>query len=393
MAYIEDILTDLYDNYVDRVVVQQRDLLIFSSFYNIYKRGDSLTKSQGNLLLKLLKRYDEVFSSIGFDYKDSLENPEWRSRFRALDLTKKLYAEKDSSGMSWVMIKFPFQLKEEFEKEAGAGGMHTGAWDSENKCRKFQVQNANFVMLQDFAVKHQFQIDETFIELMSEYEEILSQQENIIPGCNIFDGQVKIFNASEETMQWWDENCKKIIIDDLLLAKSMGYCYQAKPVSPVEQIAASKETTFWIEAPRDFLNLSKSIQGKTCVILDRATSNFEWLRAFTKVAEDVGFTKEEIKICFRSESQDDHGFNQWVRDSGYGGKVDTGRLLIFNHKPAKWVFKSPNDVKIIAANNIYPPTDAITRDWMNHHPCVIYLGDIKPSKSKDKKIVKLQANY
>lgn len=389
MAYIEDILTELYDNYVDRVIVQQRDLLIFSSFYNIHKRGDSLTKSQGNLLLKLLNRYEDAFSAAGLNYSDELKSPEWRSKFRALDLTRKLYVEKDDSGMTWVMVKFPYQLKESFEKEIGKNGAYTGAWDSELRCRKFQVQHANFVNLQEFALANQFQIDETFVAAMSEYEEILAQQENIIPCCNIVDGEVKPLNASEEVLQWWEENREKSLADDLMLAKAMGYFYIGKPTTTIEKIASNDLTNFWHESPRVFLELAKQLKGKTCVILDRATREFNWLRAFTAVAEDVGFSKEEIKVCFRSEVAEDNGFNQWVKDSGYGGKVDTGKLLIFSHKPAKWVFKSPNDVKIIVTNNIYPPTDAITRDWMGHHPCVVYLGEIKPSKSKDKKIVKL----
>jgi hypothetical protein len=35
------------------------------------------------------------------------------------------------------------------------------------------------------------------------------------------------------------------------------------------------------------------------------------------------------------------------------------------------------------------PTSVLTKDWFNTHPCTVYLGDIKPSHTKDKRIVEL----
>jgi hypothetical protein len=66
-----------------------------------------------------------------------------------------------------------------------------------------------------------------------------------------------------------------------------------------------------------------------------------------------------------------------------------GRILIFNHRPAKWIFNSISDIKILVSNSLYPSTSLITREWFESHPCVIYLGDIKPSESRNQKIVEL----
>lgn len=384
MIYVEDILTELYTNHITHVDILSRDFLILDSFYNIHTRGDSLTKSQGSLLVRLLKKYSLQFTKIGFDYASLLENPEWKSRFRALDLTKKLYVEKDSGGILWLMVKFPYQLKELFDK----ANTDRGFWDSERKCRKFQFYSANLMQIYEFAVDNQFQIDESFISAMAEYEEILSQQDNIIPTCEIVDGKVKLVNAGEEATQWWEENFKNSIPNDLLLAKSMGFRYSSPPSSKIEKIAATSETHFWDKSHKEILELCKVIDGKTCLILDRTHERFDWIKSFTKTAEEAGFSKDEIKICFRLGKEHEE-FNNWIKENGYGGKVDTGRLLIFTHKAAKWVFKSIKDVKIIATNNVYPPTDLLTRDWMNSHPCVIYLGEVIPSKLKERTIVNL----
>jgi len=385
MAYIEDILVNLVDNYERQVIVLTRDSMIFNSFYNIHVRGDSLTKSQGNLLVKLLAKYQDVFSAVGFDYSDAIKDPAWKSRFRSLDLSKRVFVEKDDTGTPWIYVKFPYQLKEAFEKEV----MGSNPFDSNKKARRFYLYNANILQINEFATNNGFELDESFLQVMADFEEIIFQQENIIPCCDIVNSEVVLKNTSEEVLEWWESNRYKNVNDDLLLAKSMGFPLSKPATTIIEKIAAEECTDFWIESPREFLNLIKDLSGKVVMVLDRAHNNFNWLKEFTNIAENIGFTSDEIKICFRADKDQNQELNQWIKDRGYGGKVDDGKILIFSHKPAKWVFKNINDVKIVATNNLYPPTDSVTKDWFANHPCLIYLGDIKPSKSKDRKIAKL----
>ena len=53
------------------------------------------------------------------------------------------------------------------------------------------------------------------------------------------------------------------------------------------------------------------------------------------------------------------------------------------------MFKDSIDVKMLVTNNIYPPTNTMTKDWFNSHPCVVYLGDTKPTEQRGQKIVEL----
>jgi hypothetical protein len=389
MIYIEDVLTDLVDNYENKVVIPSCDSIIFSSFYNIHHRGDSLTKSQGNLLIKLLTRYQETFTNVGFDYSAPLKEPAWRSSFRSLDLSRKVFVEKDENNIPWVYVKFPYQLKESFEKEVMTAYSTPNNFDAVKKSRKFDLYKCNMLQIYEFAVNNGFTIDDSFSQAMADFEEIISQQEDILPSSIIVDNTVKLNNASEDVLEWWESNRYNNINDDLMLAKSMGFILNKTPTNIIEQIAANDATDFWIESPRRFLQLLKTLSGKVVMVLDRAHNNFRWIKEFTDVAENIGFTSDEIKICFRADKDQNQELNQWVKDRNYGGKVDDGKILIFSHKPAKWIFKNVNDVKIVATNNLYPPTDSVTKDWFSNHPCLIYLGEIKPSKSKDRKIAKL----
>lgn len=388
MRYIEDILTTIAVKYNNLIEIEARDLLVIESFYEICQRGESLTKNQGTYLLKLLKKYQEIFREAGLDYIEKLKDPLWKTRFRVLDLSKKLYVEIDED-VPYIWMKFPYSLKEQFEKEFGSNLKNLGCWDNTKKARKFNLYECNPIHLNDFAIKHGFEISENFIELMANLEEILSQQEMISPRSQIINEKVFLINASNETHSWWNQYKTGNTNDDLFLAKSMGFFLEKSPENVIEKITSSSSTNFWMKSEGEFLRMIRSLSGKFVLVLDRVHNNFNWLEKFTEFAEKVGFSSEEIKICFRTNNEENSKFNEWIKLRGYGGKVDTGKILIFNHKPAKWIFKNSEEVKIIATNNIYPSTDSITKDWMNSHPCVIYLGDIRPSKIKDQNIVEL----
>ena len=125
------------------------------------------------------------------------------------------------------------------------------------------------------------------------------------------------------------------------------------------------------------------------MILDRTGDSLDWLQKFVTDAVAAGIDTEEIKVCFRDNKNSNTGVNAWIKSSDVGGKVESGRLLIFETRPAKWLFKNTNDVTLLVTNHMYPPTNVMAKDWFISHPCVIYLGDIKPSEQKGQKLVEL----
>jgi hypothetical protein len=174
-----------------------------------------------------------------------------------------------------------------------------------------------------------------------------------------------------------------------MLAKSMGYLLKEIPQTAIEKIAASPENSFWINDYKTFFTIYKELKHRVCIILDRANNNLEWLQNFVAVADDMLISRDEIKVCFRENKDSKTGINEWVKFTGVGGKVETGKILIFETKPAKWLFKTEHDVKILVTNNIYPPTNIMAKDWFNSHPFVIYLGETKPTKQRGHTIVEL----
>lgn len=393
--FIEDIFLDFYRAVsADRIPVQWHDSTPINSFVNVIKSGNSLTRAQSDYVLRILSKYKNKSKEIGLDYDQYLDPPLWKKSFRIIDYTKKIHIESNEGNVN-ICLKFPFDFKKtfdlEFQELLDKGKNST--WDPDRKIRVIPIYDVNLIKLNEFVSEHGFEIDDSFAGVVSIIEETWDQQDSIIPYSEIVDGKVIIKNSVEDAENWWKEKHTGRIADDLMLAKSMSYPLRLarNPTSLVEKIASNQENMFWVEELKTFFDLYKQIStGCVCIILDRSSDVNEWIKNFVLESSRFGIQRTDIKVCFReNENSKNSRFNEWIREQGLGGSVETGRIFIFENKPAKWLFTKDIDVKLIATNNLYPNTNTMTQKWMEHHPCVIYLGSIKPSQKRNLKIVQL----
>ena len=391
--FVEDIFIKFRDHILSQnLPIQYQDYSPIDSFYTKLIGGEQITKNQANFILKILEKYKKNSAVAGYDYTDLLIHASWKMPFRQLDLSKKIYVEKNQSSVIEICLKFPYQLKSEFEKQIDDGKSPTyksNYWDNENKIRRLNLYDYNLIHLYEFAARHDFEIDETFMSVMADVEEIWQNCENITPCCEIIDDEIVLKNVPSSTLSWWNDNRSHQHFDDLLLAKSMGCFLNKTPENLIEKIAVSKETTFWIKNNDDFFCLYNHLDSKVVIILDRTSKILDWLQQFVVDAEKNGVSRDLIKVCFRDSKEESRGVNEWVKAAGVGGKIDQGRIFIFEHKPAKWLFKDPDDVKIVVTNNLYPHVSQGIKDWIDSCSLSIYLGDIRPAEPKGKRIVEL----
>lgn len=390
--FAENIFLEFYNLVaLNRINVQYQDVSPIQSFKSKIDDQSALTKNQANYILKILEKYKNLSAQAGLDYIDILNDLEWRMPFRVLDLSKSIYVEKNSNGRISVCLKFPYQLKKEFDEEINNSKVQSQSnkWDPDEKVRRLDLYDFNLISLYEFANKHNFEIDESFMSVLADVEEIWQNSEEILPYSEITDTGVQLKNASEEIIEWWENYHTETLETDLLVAKSMGFLLRKNPENFIEKIASSSENAFWAKDKDQFFEIYKKISGKVCIILDRTSNTLNWLQDFVNAADKNGVSRDEIKVCFRETKESKSGINDWIKLAGVGGKVETGKILIFESKPAKWLFKGEQDVKILVTNNIYPPTNTLARDWFSSHPCVIYLGETKPTEPRGQKIVEL----
>lgn len=390
LVYIEDVFLK-FSNVAGFLVgkIQYQDFQPVESFAEKISKNEPLTQNQGNYVIKLLDKYKNISAEHGFDYRSDLDTMIWRTPFRVLDLSKRIYVSRDESNRAWVCVKFPYQMKKQFEEEILSKTQEYSFWDHDERVRKLDLYAYNLMHLYEFAQKNNFEIDDTFMMVLAEVEEIWQNADTVTPACEIDSSGLELVNAPADAMVYYEENRQSNLAYNLLLAKSMGYLLRSRPRDTVEKIAAAKENAFWIKDYSTFFSIYNQIKSPVCVILDRTSNTLQWLQHFVAEADNMLVTRDEIKVCFRANKDDKTGLNEWIKLAGVGGKVEDGKIFIFESKPAKWLFKDNIDVKLLVTNNIYPPTNNMTREWFASHPCVIYLGDTKPTEQKGRTIVEL----
>jgi hypothetical protein len=133
--FAEDVFVEFYNLVAQqKISIQGQDFSPISSFHEKIINGSELTKNQANFLIKLLEKYKTMSAMAGFDYRPQLQDINWRRGFRVLDLSKSIYVELRENKLE-ICLKFPYQLKKEFEDEIERREtLHAHSfWDTDDK--------------------------------------------------------------------------------------------------------------------------------------------------------------------------------------------------------------------------------------------------------------------
>jgi hypothetical protein len=388
---IDQFFFDVYDPWSERFQgVHQADSKIFRDFWYLAEQNKPFTKNQASLLCKLIQKYKKDFVTPDVDIDKLIKSFKWRTPFREIDMTKKVYSEVDQDGVIWICLKFPYMLKTKFDESFSEnGGTPISFWDDEEKVRKINLYKVNFLQILEFAKAHQLELDDSMLDLAGEIDEIWQNKDLIEKKFTVINNDIKLINVSESAQEFFDLNKSNNHNDNLLLAKELGHIN----VSPIksklfDKICSTDNNLFWINNLEKFLEIHKNTTIKTCVILDRTSEYKKWIENLISLCDSYKIDRADIKVCFREDNKDSE-FNRWIKESGLGGKVDSGRIYIFLSTPSKWLYKDIKPYKIILVNSLFPYTNKNTQNLINHHPLVLYAGEAKPSVAKDSKIEEL----
>lgn len=396
IRYVEDVFTE-FAHAVDlrQISVQPQDIPAINSFQNVILTSKPLTKAQSSFVLKILTKYRIGSKMAGIDYHDSIDNPTWRYPFRVIDHSRSVSVDCDEDGSLRILMKFPYQIKEAFEKELPN---IRSMWDSTLMSRVIKLKDANVIVIREFCEKYEFVLDQTFIDLCDSVEEIWNQEENFLPYSVVKNNSVELINATDDAKEYFEINKTDSLEENMFLAKSMNFCLKLEEKNPtlIQKIATAQDNYFYTNNVKNLFEILKSLPtAKVAVLVDRASETLNFVKNFVNFAENVNFPKNEIRVCFRLSAEEDRElkFNQWIKENQINGPVNSGRIYIFRHKPAKWLFAGEENVKIIVTNGLFTNTNISISHWMDSHPCVIFVGEQKPAmralSNKEKKIVNL----
>jgi hypothetical protein len=393
IEYVEDALSELLSLDIwTEIEISWQDHTILTSLNNAVETDGSLTKKQSFLLLKILSRYQNSTNGK-IDLISILAAPKWRSNFRKLDYSKSICIEQDKDKILWIVMKFPYDLLKEFESALISD--HTRPkvhWDSDRRVRRLSFYDFNIIQVNEFVKAHEFDIDDSFVEAVNCVEEIWQQYDDLIPYSCIVNHDIVIKNAALDAKNYFNQNQRTTLTENMFLAKQMGYVLQLDrtPNSVLEKIVSNKENHFWVKHNNQFFELYKSLNRVSVIIVDRNTKDIiSWLDQFIADADSNMVSRKDIRVCFRESKESRVPLNDWIKDNDLGGKIDSGKIFIFKQKPAKWVFSSDVNVDIVATNSFTPINEPTTRMWIDSHPCVLFISEIKPTTSRNKQIANL----
>ena len=102
-VFAEDLIEKFYEFVYDKSLpIQSQDLAPLESFYLKIINQEQLTQNQANFAIKLLEKYKDLAANAGFHHSANLQTIQWKRPFRILDLSKKIYVDKDDKGQVWV---------------------------------------------------------------------------------------------------------------------------------------------------------------------------------------------------------------------------------------------------------------------------------------------------
>ena len=171
---------------------------------------------------------------------------------------------------------------------------------------------------------------------------------------------------------------------------------ELKPHAPrVEVIEIEKEYIGAVIGPGG--KVVQDIQAKSgakVAIEERDGKGF--IEVFSSNADAMNIATGMIKaiVAVPEVGETYHGTVKNIMDFGAFVEFMPGKDGLLHISEITWerlntmegVFKEGDkiDVKLIVTNNLYTNANTFVNDWMSSHPCIVYLGEIKPTLTKVK---------
>lgn len=387
--YAEDLFTLFYNIVIDNnISIDYVEEIVCNNIYAVCANNDNLSESQKTYIKCILEKYKcilEKYTTLpffyGFDYSNLLSNLTFKNIMNSNKILKHMVVNKcpDRGGYK-IYCTVPLN-KHDYYCDLFQSRLNPG--NSIASTRKqfmieFNVLAINPNTLLDVASEHEFVVDASVTHLADEYNNAVRRSAEITPHSIVTD-TVILQNATTDTIAYFNKHKTGEIEYDKFLAKRLGYpVCGIENVSPFDKIVSSSTTTFWTTDALPIFELYKKTKCKIAVLVDAYDEFKPWISNFVDVSKTAGVAPGAIKVCYR-EKKADSEFNKWVKDNNLSGSVDSGDIYILNHKPPKWIFKNPDFINLIVTTRLFPSSMIITKHWFESHPCVIYLGDTKPT--------------
>lgn len=196
------------------------DVKVLESMTMTVAQSQPLTERQGELLCKIILKYERQLANKSIDVSAVL-TPNWRIALRKMDYTQSLTIENDQ-----LVIRFPFnnQLIESI-REFVKTSQGKCQWDRDRKVWFAALTEYNLSWVYSWAEVHKFEIDNHVHNLMSLIKETEEKGYGIT--LDYCDNQLTIENAHESLVEYIAQHEGGLVDDNLLhlvdISPILGY--------------------------------------------------------------------------------------------------------------------------------------------------------------------------
>ena len=182
------------------IPMQSIDQKIIHSFLKQLQQGNSLTEKQGNLALKIIKKYHKILTvNIGVNILMFLSNPQFKNPFRQTLSVKKISMfNKNIDGIvvKAIKVEFPYDDRLLSVIRTKKPDLGVAFWSKDHRAWIFSLSEQNIQFLNFLIVTENFEADDEFYQYSQQIVEILKNIENIVPMLTLENNELVYKNVS-----------------------------------------------------------------------------------------------------------------------------------------------------------------------------------------------------
>lgn len=370
LEFVEEIFVELYNtlskNKKLKSIVDQEAL---KSLFYVCSGPGSLTQKQSAFVIRLIKKYRNDWPA---NYTEALATPKFKRPFRVAD-SKQAWIEQ-IHGELMVLLKYPYALKNEFERTFLPS---ESIWIPEKSARGFKFYSGHVEKAYTFAKRHGFNISSQLEEACKFVK--TQQKKTPTPHCIVKNNQVILVNASTTANEYFNSKKKGDKKSDLMLAKGMGYSLKKQndpdDLDMFAALASADTNSFWVDSYTKLFDLVKHSVLPVLLIVDRSSLPVDWIQRFI---ENAKFSGVDYSVKVLTDASSPVELVEYASKTHYNDSTSNNKIFITVHSLQSW-FPCQEPVGMVVTNMINIPTNTLTREYLSSHPVTVYFSTVRPT--------------
>jgi hypothetical protein len=358
------------------------DEKIVSSFATQILIGSPLTEKQGELSLKILKRYAPKLSLFfKQDVLPFIENPTYHLGLRKLNNNRQISIVEHTEWSRAIKVEFPYDEATVALIRSNKKDQTFSLWDKEEKAWFFNLCESNILVIREIIREKDFNIDLEFQSLLDQIDKICDNLENHVPMVVVEDGTPKYRNQPPQISQlktsdflksFFEARKNGITVYDECLTNFLD----SDIVNPWTRSFLKTETSSHFVVNSEIVELTElddlvKYMSPALFVLPGG-DEFKKIKSCFSSLTKLGINPEEMSVMFRLPNDTNKIFNDFVKEQGLNNPLSEKTKIVFvSTKIPKTIFKSKIFFNLVV-NLGFHHLHYTMRDYIKNCPNVVY---------------------